>query len=121
VTTHSPQVLSTVDRTAIRLLSQTSDDDLLTMHSETPSLQTQGVSSSDILTQVMGVDPVPDEDAAHWLSEYKALIQQNQQEPDLMQNLRQQLERHFGSEHPAIMECDRLIRFQAFKHKISQR
>jgi predicted ATP-binding protein involved in virulence len=71
VTTHSPQVLSTVDRTAIRLLSEASDDDLLTMHSETPSLQTQGVSSSDILAQVMGVDPVPDEEAAHWLSEYK--------------------------------------------------
>jgi predicted ATP-binding protein involved in virulence len=121
VTTHSPQVLSTVDRTAIRLLSQASDDDLLTMHSEIPSLQTQGVSSSDILAQVMGVDPVPDEQAAHWLSEYKALIQQNQQETELTQSLRQQLERHFGSEHPAIVECDRLIRFQAFKHKVSQR
>jgi predicted ATP-binding protein involved in virulence len=121
VTTHSPQVLSTVDRTAIRLLSQTSDDDLLTMHSETPNLQTQGVSSSDILAQVMGVDPVPDEAAARWLSEYKALIQQNQQEAELAQSLRQQLDRHFGSEHPAIVECDRLIRFQAFKHKVSQR
>jgi predicted ATP-binding protein involved in virulence len=121
VTTHSPQVLSTVDRTAIRLLSQANDDDLLTMHSETPHLQTQGVSSSDILAQVMGVDPVPDEDAAHWLSEYKALIQQNQQEAELTQSLRQQLEQHFGSEHPAILDCDRLIRFQAFKHKVSQR
>jgi predicted ATP-binding protein involved in virulence len=121
VTTHSPQVLSTVDRTAIRLLSEASDDDLLTMHSETPSLQTQGVSSSDILAQVMGVDPVPDEEAAHWLSEYKALIQQNQQEAEFTQSLRQQLERHFGSEHPAMMECDRLVRFQAFKHKVSQR
>jgi predicted ATP-binding protein involved in virulence len=121
VTTHSPQVLSTVDRTAIRLLSQTSDDDLLTMHSEIPNLQTQGVSSSDILAQVMGVDPVPDEEAAHWLSEYKALIQQNQQETELTQSLRQQLEQHFGSEHPAIMECDRLIRFQAFKHRVSPR
>jgi predicted ATP-binding protein involved in virulence len=121
VTTHSPQVLSTVDRTAICLLSQTSDDGVLTMHSETPSLQTQGVSSSDILAQVMDVDPVPDEAAAHWLSEYKALIQQNQQEAELTQSLRQQLEQHFGPEHPAIMECDRLIRFQAFKHKVSQR
>jgi predicted ATP-binding protein involved in virulence len=121
VTTHSPQVLSTVDRTSIRLLSQTNDDDLPTMHSETPRLQTQGVSSSDILAQVMGVDPVPDEEAAHWLSDYKALIQQDQQGLELMQSLRQQLERHFGSEHPAIMDCDRLIRFQAFKHKVSQR
>jgi predicted ATP-binding protein involved in virulence len=121
VTTHSPQVLSTVDRTAICLLSPASDDDLLTMHSETPNLQTQGVSSSDILAQVMGVDPVPDEEAAHWLSEYKALIQQNQQETELTQRLRQQLDRHFGSDHPAMMECDRLIRFQAFKHKVSQR
>jgi hypothetical protein len=40
-----------------------------------------------------------------------------------------QLEQHFGSKHPAMMECDspgerlrqRLIRFQAFKHKVSQR
>jgi predicted ATP-binding protein involved in virulence len=121
VTTHSPQVLSTVDRTSIRLLSQISDDDLPTMHSETPHLQTQGVSSSDILAQVMGVDPVPEEAAAHWLSEYKALIQQNQQETELTQRLRQQLEQHFGPEHPVIVDCDRLIRFQAFKHKVSQR
>jgi predicted ATP-binding protein involved in virulence len=121
VTTHSPQVLSTVDRTSIRLLSQTNDDDLPTMHSETPRLQTQGVSSSDILAQVMGVDPVPDQEAAHWLSEYKALIQQNQQETELTQRLRQQLEQHFGPEHPVIVDCDRLIRFQAFKHKVSQR
>ena len=120
VTTHSPQVLSTVDRTAIRLLSQASDDELLIIHSETPSWQTQGVSSSDILAQVMGVDPVPDEDAAHWLSQYKAMIQQNQQEAESAQSLRQQLEQHFGSEHPAIVDCDRLIRFQAFKHKVSQ-
>ena len=120
VTTHSPQVLSTVDRSAIRLLSQTSDDNVLTMHVKTPSLQTQGVSSSDLLAQVMGVDPVPDEEAARWLTEYKALIQQNQQEAELTQSLRYQLERHFGSEHPAIMDCDRLIRFQAFKHKVSQ-
>ncbi len=121
VTTHSPQVLSTVDRTAIRLLSQASDGDFSTIHSETPRLQTQGVSSSDILAQVMGVDPVPDEEAARQLSEYKALIQQNQQEAESTQSLRQQLERHFGPEHPAIIDCDRLIRFQAFKHKVSQR
>jgi len=120
VTTHSPQVLSTVDRTSIRLLSQASDDDLLIMHSETPNWQTQGVSSADILAQVMGVDPVPDEEASHWLSEYKALIQQNQQDTELTQRLRQQLEQHFGLEHPAIVDCDRLIRFQAFKHKVSQ-
>jgi predicted ATP-binding protein involved in virulence len=121
VTTHSPQVLSTVARTAIRLLSNNNNNELLTMHSEIPLLQTQGVSSSDILAQVMGVDPVPpDEEAAHWLSEYKALIQQNQQEAEFTQSLRQQLENHFGSEHPVIMDCDRLIRFQAFKQKVSQ-
>jgi predicted ATP-binding protein involved in virulence len=119
VTTHSPQVLSTVDRTTIRLLSQASDDEIL--HSEIPSLQTQGISSSDILAQLMGVDPVPDEAAARRLSEYKALVQQNQQEAELALSLRQQLEQHFGSEHPAMLECDRLIRFQAFKQKVSQR
>jgi predicted ATP-binding protein involved in virulence len=119
VTTHSPQVLSTVDRTTIRLLSQASDDEIV--HSEIPGLQTQGVSSSDILAQVMGVDPVPDEVAAHRLREYKALVQQNQQEAELARSLRQQLEQHFGSEHPAMVECDRLISFQAFKHKVSLR
>jgi predicted ATP-binding protein involved in virulence len=121
VTTHSPQVLSTVDRTAIRLLSPASDDDLLTMHSEIPKLQTQGVSSSDILAQVMDVDPIPDEEAAHWLSEYKALIQQNQQEAGFTKSLREKLEQHFGLDHPAIIECDRLIRFQDFKQRVSQR
>jgi predicted ATP-binding protein involved in virulence len=120
VTTHSPQVLSTVDRTSIRLLPQAIDDDLLTTHTETPRWQTQGVSSADILALVMGVDPVPDEEVSRQLSKYKALIQQNQQGAELTQRLRQGLEQHFGPEHPAIVDCDRLIRFQAFKHKVSQ-
>lgn len=110
VTTHSPQVLSTVPVECIRSLHS--------MIVETPTVQTQGVPSADILAAIQRVDPVPDVPPAHWLSEYKALIQQYQQASDEGTALRQKLDQHFGKEHPVMLECERLIRLMAMKKKL---
>jgi len=107
VTTHSPQVLSTVPAECIRVLSQSGV--------ETPEWQTQGVASSSLLAEVMGTDPVPDIEVARQLSAYQALIQQDLDASADAQHLRSVLEHHYGANHPLLLECDRLIRLQVLK------
>ena len=55
VTTHSPHVLSTVEKSSIRVLHIEDDEVII----ETPLMQTRGVESSGVLESVMKVDPVP--------------------------------------------------------------
>lgn len=120
VTTHSPQVLTSVDSSCIRLLSQEADPESGKQRTviELVALQTRGVASSDLLAQIMGVDPIPDVPEARMLSEYHALIQQNLHEGAEGDALRTKLEAHFGIDHPVMRECDRMIRLQAFKQKL---
>jgi predicted ATP-binding protein involved in virulence len=114
MTTHSPQVLSTVDKESIRIIRIRRGQALF----ETPQFQTRGVESADVLATIMGVDPVPHVEQAQWLSNYRALIQQHLFETTEAQTLRIQLEEHFGSQHPVLLECDRMIRLERFKQKL---
>ncbi|MBK7464146.1 MAG: AAA family ATPase [Betaproteobacteria bacterium] len=119
VTTHSPQVLASVDAACIRQLRQTSDENgKLCINVENVTRQTRGVASSDLLAEIMGVDPIPDIPEARMVSEYHALIQQGLHEDSEGQALRTKLEAHFTANHPVIRECDRMIRLQAFKQKL---
>lgn len=119
VTTHSPQVLTTVDKQCIRVLSQSTEDGVLTSHIVTPALQTKGVASADLLAIIMGIDPVPNVPEAQDLSRYKQLI-----ETDLLTDnsdatqLRAKLIAHFGENHPAMLDCERLIRLQSIKKRL---
>ena len=71
LTTHSPQVLSTVARESIRMLPLAAG----TPEPGTPVYQTQGVASSSVLAQVQSVDPIPDIEAARKVVRYSALIE----------------------------------------------
>jgi predicted ATP-binding protein involved in virulence len=113
ITTHSPHVLSTVDRQSIRVL-RIVDGKIV---SETPTLQTRGVMSADVLAAIMRVDPVPPIEEAAWLSQYRAMIEDGAAERDEALALRRKLNSHFGESHPLMDDCDRLIRFQAFRLK----
>jgi len=120
VTTHSPQVLTSVDAKCIRHLKHDVDpetDNIISLVAPI-QMQTCGVSSADLLAQIMGVDPIPDVPQARMLSEYHALIQQNLHESAEGIALRAKLEAHFGSDHPGLRECNRMIRLQAIKQKL---
>lgn len=110
-TTHSPHVLSTVDKDSIRVIHIVDGEAMI----ETPRIQTRGVESADVLAAVMGVDPVPQLPEAKQLSEYRALIEDGQAESEKAFVLRANLTRHFGERHPVMLDCDRLIRFQTFR------
>ena len=120
VTTHSPQVLTSVEASCIRLLRQEADPEtgLQQIVAAPVTLQTKGVASSDLLAQIMGVDPIPDVPEARMLSKYHALIQQNLHGSADGLTLRARLETHFGAHHPVMRDCERMIRLQAFKQKL---
>lgn len=120
VTTHSPQVLSTVSFESVRLLRSLADPESgrLTTAVAKAEWQTRGVASSDLLARIMGVDPVPSVPEARWVSDYQALIQQNLHSDKEGLVLRAKLESHFGALHPVIRECDRMVRLQEFKQRM---
>ncbi|MEN9373486.1 MAG: hypothetical protein RIR79_1038 [Pseudomonadota bacterium] len=109
VTTHSPQILSSVDKSCIRVIQ---GDAVKTI-----DIQTKGVSSADLLARIMDINPIPDIPETIMLSDYHALIQQNLHEDEDGKAMRQKLEAHFGENHPLMRECDRMIRLQAFKQQ----
>lgn len=117
VTTHSPQVLTSVDSACIRLLRQEADPETGKQHTalDLVSLQTRGVASSDLLAQIMGVNPIPPVEEARWYSDYTAKIENGAHEDAEGLSLRQKLETHFGPRHPLMLDAERLIRFQTFK------
>lgn len=120
VTTHSPQVLTTVPAECIRLLQEEWDKDAgqKKIIATPVAQQTQGTASSDVLAVVMGTDPVPPIEKAAWLSEYRGLIQQGLQDSPRGVELKQKLIDHFGPHHPEMLDCNRLIRLETFKRKL---
>ncbi len=111
VTTHSPQVLSTVDVESIRVLRVKDGVGAL----ETPKYQTRGVESASVLAVIMGIDPIAQVPEAQWVSRYQALIADGKVESDEAKALRVKLLEHFGAGHPVMINSDRLARFQAYK------
>lgn len=117
LTTHSPQVLSTVKRESIRMLDQDAEGQ---WSANEPDEETQGVESSTAMNDVMGVQQIPPIDAAHWRHDYTALIEMGMHETKEGTDCRDKLRSHFGDQHPVMLDFDRLIRFQALKRRKSQ-
>lgn len=119
VSTHSPQVLSTVPAKCIRVLTPeiATTDGQPAMAVKLIAQETQGMPSSDLLAWIMGIDPTPDIEIAQQLSQYKALIQQDLEETDNALELRAILNERYGSDHPQLQEADRLIRLQKLKRR----
>lgn len=117
MTTHSPQTISSVPAHCIRVLQTITDGNGQQVSISNVDQQTQGVASSQVLTYVMEIDPTPDNEPSRKLSEYKSLIEQNVHESQPGVLLREYLNTHFGNQHPEMLDCDRLIRLEAFKRK----
>jgi predicted ATP-binding protein involved in virulence len=112
VTTHSPQVLSTVDRECIRLLGR---DGAGGWRADLPDQELKGVESAFALNDAMHVNPVPPISEAQWLADYTAKIETGSHDDADGRALRDRLVRLYGAHHPVMLDADRLIRFQAFK------
>lgn len=122
VTTHSPQVLTTVDAESVRIIHpEPNEAGVVVCIAKQPGEQTKGVASAHVMALNMKTDPVPPVVEALWLSDYRALIQQGLHENHEGADLREKLVAHFGEGHPEILECDRLIRLETFKRRLPSR
>lgn len=102
VTTHSPQVLTTVQAKCIRLLSANGDV-------VTPSINTYGEESKVTLEDIMHVSSRPHTDETNLLQRYLQHINQGDiDSPEVMQ-WRQTLEQAFGSEYSKLKLADMVI------------
>lgn len=120
VTTHSPQVLTSVDASSIRILRLVQNGELGYPISvvDTVDQQTKGVSSADVLAEIMGINPVPAVPEARMVIDYQALIVEGLHETVEGAMLRSKLETHFGPEHSVLLECNRLIRLQSYRKRL---
>ncbi|WBF43962.1 AAA family ATPase [Serratia rubidaea] len=123
ISTHSPQVLSTVPKKCIRILKEECNEfsGMKELIAVSPKFQTKGVMSADVLSIIMGIDPTPSVDEADWLYEYKELIELGKYQTQRGLELKKMLLNHFGEDHPLIMECNNIIALQEIKNKIAER
>lgn len=99
VTTHSPQVLSTVSSESIRILANSK------VHSAPPG--TEGADASRLLTRILGVDARPPENKATIeLKEYLALVDADQWSSAHAIELRKKLDARYQGEEPELFEAD---------------
>ena len=113
VTTHSPQVLSTVDKSSIRqLCSDHHSQPIIVI----PSYQTQGVTSASILAQLMETHAIPqDIPQAIWVREFTQFIAEgNITKAD--QHLIK-ISKHFGENHPVTLDCQEQLKVYQLKQK----
>ena len=109
VTTHSPQVLSTVHRENIRVLGQ--DVNGMTI-AQPPLAMTYGEPSGDVLHSVMMVDPQPPVSEKADLQRLTEWVDQgNYHTPEAIQ-LMQGLSTTLGEQHPQLQRLQRSIQRQ---------
>lgn len=103
VTTHSPQVLSTVKKESIIVLGKTGVVQPIFG-------ETYGEASNDILTEVMHVNPKPRIEQVVEVERYLNMIDLGQHESSDGKAQRAKLEKMLGAEHHELQKADRKIR-----------
>lgn len=109
VTTHSPQVLSTVRRENIRVVDRNADGQIVASE---PLVHTYGESSGDVLQSVMEVDPLPPVPEKTDLKRLTALVDQGFHEAPESVLLMEQLIATLGELHPQLLRLKRDIQRQ---------
>jgi predicted ATP-binding protein involved in virulence len=107
VTTHSPQVISTIKRENIRLLTENMAGETIAV---IPEARTYGRSNADVMETVMDVPPEPVLPETERLQEYLAIVEQGDFRSDQVGNLRHQLALVLGEDHPLLVRADMVMR-----------
>jgi predicted ATP-binding protein involved in virulence len=107
VTTHSPQVISTVRKDNIRIVEQKPDG---TWQAKPPSRNPYSHSSSVALETVMGGHAYPPSETVQMLREYQRLVGDDQHDSPRALELRTALESEWGFADPELLTMDVGIR-----------
>lgn len=109
VTTHSPQVLSTVRRENIRVIERSADGRYI---AGPPLAMTYGEPSGDVMHSVMQVDPQPPVAEKIDLQRLTELVDQGVYANDEAQRLIQDMETKLGEQHPQLQRLRRSVQRQ---------
>ena len=109
VTTHSPQVLSTVKRENIRVIGPDSSGKVI---AAPPLAMTYGEPSGDVLHSVMMVDPQPPVSEKADLQHLTEWVDQGNYQSDQAKQLMQSLITTLGEQHPQLQRLQRSIQRQ---------
>ena len=109
VTTHSPQVVSSVSRECVRIIDNGEVEHL--------SSQTQGVESQNILAEIFGTDPAPqDDEFVKMLNEYAQMEAYGEADTSKGKQLYEKLAAHYGADYPPLMRIEIHRKFKSSKH-----
>lgn len=111
VTTHSPQVLSTVPKDCIRILGQNSDHQSV---AQEPLSSTYGQPSSEVMLSVMHVDPQPPIEERDDLQQLTEWVDQGDYDAKPVKKKLNDLKQALGAQHPQLQKIERSIRRQEF-------
>jgi predicted ATP-binding protein involved in virulence len=117
VTTHSPQVLSTMPKECVRLLGPGADGQTL---ATVPLSDTYGMPSHRVLERVMHVNPQPPVHEMQDLNELTSLIDQGQGDSARAVQLMEQLLSTLGQGHDHLQKLQRSIERQRHLHTMTQ-
>lgn len=109
VTTHSPQVLSTVRRENIRVLSPDQRGNIIATE---PMAHTYGEPSGDVMHSVMLVDPQPPVAEKPDLQRLTEWVDQGRYQDDAALSLMNRLTQTLGEQHPQLQRLRRSIQRQ---------
>jgi predicted ATP-binding protein involved in virulence len=101
VTTHSPQVLTTVRNTDIRILSKGSI--------KLTRALSFGEESRSTLEDIMGTDSRPKDKKSNLLQQYMELVNKGDIDSVVTKNLRVQLNRYYGEQNSQLRLADMMI------------
>lgn len=114
VTTHSPQVLSTVKRENIRVIGLDANGKAIASQ---PLAMSYGEPSGDVLQSVMMVDPQPPVSEKADLLRLTELVDQGNYQNDEAKRLMQSLNASLGEHHPQLQRLKRSIQRQEMLRK----
>jgi|TARA_R110000851_G_C13093378_1_gene567130 predicted ATP-binding protein involved in virulence len=103
LTTHSPQVLSTVRNRNIRVFDRANGS------IDTPLAMSYGEESQDVMQSIMGVDPQPPVPEKKMLDELTELVESGQVDNPRVKLLIEKLSNQLSDKHPQIMKIMRSI------------
>ncbi|PJK14604.1 hypothetical protein CO613_05155 [Lysobacteraceae bacterium NML07-0707] len=109
LTTHSPQVLSTVKRENVRIIGRDNEDKMIAAR---PIAATYGEPSGDVLHSVMMVDPQPPVAEKNDLQRLTELVDQGRFQDEEAQILMAALQQALGETHPQLLRLQRSIERQ---------
>ena len=116
VTTHSPQVLTTVKPEQVVTLER--EDGRIVARG--PGWGTYGGEAGDVLRVVMGVRERPDNEFSRALSRYRRLVSRGNGESDEARRLRESLD-EIAPDDPALASADLEIRQRKLLRKMAER